>query len=205
MVEAHRRRSDIGQGDVAGGAQKEILKPSRYRPVVEYLSVGYRVSERRACRVTRLHRGTYRYSSHKNRWTTLRMRIREIAQTRVRYGYRKIRVLLNREGWGIGKTFGAATVSRGRIGAKTKAETAAPGGGISSRTSSGNGSEPCLEPGFCGGPVDGWTAISRVDDRGCVYQEKLGDGSGAGDERNRRGGSIESTSIETQCAGDDFL
>jgi putative transposase len=31
------------------------------------------------------------------------MRIREIAQTRVRYGYRKIRVLLNREGWDVGK------------------------------------------------------------------------------------------------------
>jgi len=31
------------------------------------------------------------------------MRIREIAQTRVRYGYRKIRVLLNREGWSVGK------------------------------------------------------------------------------------------------------
>jgi putative transposase len=31
------------------------------------------------------------------------MRIREIAQTRVRYGYRKIRVLLNREGWKEGK------------------------------------------------------------------------------------------------------
>ena len=72
--------------------------------MVEYLSVSYRVSERRACRVTRLHRGTYRYSSHKNRWTALRMRIREIAQARVRYGYRKIRVLLNREGWGVGKT-----------------------------------------------------------------------------------------------------
>ncbi len=27
----------------------------------------------------------------------------EIAQTRVRYGYRKIRVLLNREGWKVGK------------------------------------------------------------------------------------------------------
>ena len=54
--------------------------------------------------MTRLHRGTYRYSSHKNPWTALRMRIREIAQTRVRYGYRKIRVLLNREGWGVGKT-----------------------------------------------------------------------------------------------------
>jgi len=32
------------------------------------------------------------------------MRIREIAQVRVRYGYRKIRVLLNREGWGVGKS-----------------------------------------------------------------------------------------------------
>ena len=31
------------------------------------------------------------------------MRIREIAQARVRYGYRKIRVLLNREGWNVGK------------------------------------------------------------------------------------------------------
>jgi putative transposase len=31
------------------------------------------------------------------------MRIREIGQTRVRYGYRKIRVLLNREGWKVGK------------------------------------------------------------------------------------------------------
>ncbi len=31
------------------------------------------------------------------------MRMREIAQSRVRYGYRKIRVLLNREGWKVGK------------------------------------------------------------------------------------------------------
>lgn len=31
------------------------------------------------------------------------MRIREIARTRVRYGYRKIRVLLNREGWDVGR------------------------------------------------------------------------------------------------------
>ena len=48
-------------------------------------------------------RGTYRYDSHRELWTELRMRIREIAQSRVRYGYRKIRVLLNREGWRVGK------------------------------------------------------------------------------------------------------
>jgi putative transposase len=33
----------------------------------------------------------------------LRSRIREIAQSRVRYGYRKILVLLRREGWQVGK------------------------------------------------------------------------------------------------------
>ena len=71
---------------------------------MEYLHEGYAISERRACRVARLHRGTYRYRSHKDPRTALRMRIREIAQTRVRYGYRKILVLLKREGWGVGKS-----------------------------------------------------------------------------------------------------
>jgi len=71
---------------------------------VEYLSVSYQISERRACRVTRVHRATIRYRARKGPQTELRMRIREIAQTRVRYGYRKILVLLNREGWKVGKT-----------------------------------------------------------------------------------------------------
>src|SRR5271167_4575434 len=102
-VAAIGRRSDAGQGDVAGCAIKKILEPSRCRQVVDYLHGSYRVSERRACRVARLNRGTFRYRSHKDPRTALRMRIREIAQTRVRYGYRKIRVLLNREGWRVGK------------------------------------------------------------------------------------------------------
>ena len=78
---------------------QKILEPSRRRQVVDYLHGSYRVSERRACRVARLNRGTFRYRGHKDPRTALRMRIREIAQARVRYGYRKIRVLLNREGW----------------------------------------------------------------------------------------------------------
>ena len=32
------------------------------------------------------------------------MRMREIAAVRVRYGYRKILVLVQREGWAVGKT-----------------------------------------------------------------------------------------------------
>src|ERR1700690_4281208 len=53
-------------------------------------------------RVARLNRGTFRSRGHKDPRITLRMRIREIAQARVRYGYRKIRVLLNRKGWKVG-------------------------------------------------------------------------------------------------------
>ena len=80
-----------------------MVKPSRRRPLVDYLLDQYRTSERHACRVLRLVRGTYRYKSHQKEWTELRARIREIAQSRVRYGYRKILVLLRREGWQVGK------------------------------------------------------------------------------------------------------
>ena len=71
--------------------------------MVERLVGSYRVSERRAGRVLCVTRGTYRYRSYCDPRTELRMRIREIAQTRVRYGYRKIHVLLNRGGWAVGK------------------------------------------------------------------------------------------------------
>lgn len=79
------------------------MKPSRRRPVVKYLCGGYGISERRACQVARLPRSTQRYRSRKDPQTALRLRLREIAQARVRYGYRKIRVLLNREGWNVGR------------------------------------------------------------------------------------------------------
>ena len=71
--------------------------------MVERLMTSYGASERHACRVLCVTRGTYRYRSCLDPRTELRMRIREIAQARVRYGYRKIRVLLNREGWDVGK------------------------------------------------------------------------------------------------------
>ena len=35
--------------------------------------------------------------------TAFRQRIRELAQTRVRFGYRRLLVLMHREGWEVGK------------------------------------------------------------------------------------------------------
>ena len=80
-----------------------MVKPSRRGPMVDRLKSSYGASERRACRVLCVTRGKYRYRSCCDPRTELRMRIREIAQARVRYGYRKIRVLVNREGWEVGK------------------------------------------------------------------------------------------------------
>ena len=64
---------------------------------MKYLCEGYQVSERHACSVLQVSLATYRSCSHLNQWPELRMR--EITQARVRHGYRKIRVLLNRISW----------------------------------------------------------------------------------------------------------
>jgi len=66
---------------------------------VGYLRAAYGVSERRACQVTGTHRSVQRYRSRRDPQTALRQRVRELAQVRVRYGYRRIHVLLRREGW----------------------------------------------------------------------------------------------------------
>lgn len=70
---------------------------------MDYVVGHYGVSERRACQVIRQHRSSQRYASCKDPQAALRARMREIAQSRVRYGYRRIQVLLRREGWQVGK------------------------------------------------------------------------------------------------------
>ena len=46
-----------------------------------------------------MHRSTHQYKSTRTDQADLKCRIKEIAETRVRYGYRRIHVLLRREGW----------------------------------------------------------------------------------------------------------
>lgn len=61
----------------------------------------YRVSERRSCRALAFHRSTHRYRSVKRGEAALRMRLRELAGARPRFGYRRLHGLLLREGWRI--------------------------------------------------------------------------------------------------------
>ncbi len=59
------------------------------------------VSERRACSVLCVNRSTCQYRSRRPGQAALENRIREICETRVRYGYRRVHVQLCREGWEI--------------------------------------------------------------------------------------------------------
>lgn len=61
----------------------------------------YRTSERRALRVYQWPRSTHRHLSTADPQLPLRLRLRELAATRVAYGYRRLHVLLRREGWQI--------------------------------------------------------------------------------------------------------
>lgn len=74
------------------------------REAVAYLTSHHRVSKRRACRLVGHCRSTHYYRSARDPKLALRQRMREIAQVRVRYGYRRIHVLLRREGWRNGRS-----------------------------------------------------------------------------------------------------
>ncbi len=61
--------------------------------------VDWSISIRRACQALRFDTSTYHYKSRRTGQAALEHRIREICETRVRYGYRRVHVLLRREGW----------------------------------------------------------------------------------------------------------
>ena len=69
--------------------------------MIDYLRVCYSVSSRRTCEVLELNRSTYYYRSTADPQTALRIRLRDLANSRIRYGYRRLHVLLRREGWKI--------------------------------------------------------------------------------------------------------
>jgi putative transposase len=75
------------------------VKPAQQRERVGYLRAAYGISTRRACLLVRFNRATQYFTPRlaaKN--AALAERIKAIAAARVRYGYRRIHVLLRREG-----------------------------------------------------------------------------------------------------------
>ena len=75
-----------------------MVGPAAKREAVAHLRTMFEMSERRATTLVGAHRTMIRYQSHKPGDAALRARLRDLAHKRHRFGYRRLFVLLRRDG-----------------------------------------------------------------------------------------------------------
>ena len=73
------------------------------KSVIDYVTACHGYSERKAYALTRQHRSTQRKPMVRDPRTAVRQRMHEIVRTRIRYGYRRVHIMLRREGWDVGR------------------------------------------------------------------------------------------------------
>ena len=80
-----------------------MVSPAQKKQAVAYVVDQRLCSERRACRYLGVHRSTYRYpvKSPLPQQVQLHQRIVSLSWQYPRYGYRRIRAVLEREGWSV--------------------------------------------------------------------------------------------------------
>jgi putative transposase len=78
-----------------------VVTPAGYREAAGHLQAAYEMSERRACRVLGVDRTSVRYQTTRPDDGALRDRLKALAQERRRFGYRRLHVLLRREGHAV--------------------------------------------------------------------------------------------------------
>jgi putative transposase len=75
-----------------------MVTPVARREAAAHLSLQYEVSQRRACKAIGVDRSVVRYRSRRPDDGPIRVRLRELAAVRRRFGYRRLDILLRREG-----------------------------------------------------------------------------------------------------------
>jgi len=86
------------RGGAARASGKKMVGPAVKREAVAHLREIFAMSERRACRVIAVDRTMVRYRSVRPDDGALRDRLRALAETRRRFGYRRLFIRLRREG-----------------------------------------------------------------------------------------------------------
>jgi putative transposase len=77
------------------------VRPRARCTLAAWAQTTYRLSQRRAARLIPVRLNTWRYQHRRDPQDALRQRLRELAGVRVRFGYRRLTVLLRREGWPV--------------------------------------------------------------------------------------------------------
>jgi putative transposase len=80
-----------------------VVTPAARREAVAHLRQAFEMSERRACRAIGADRTSVRYEATRPDDGVLRERLKALAQERRRFGYRRLHVLLRREGHVVNK------------------------------------------------------------------------------------------------------
>ncbi len=91
-------RGHAGQCGFERPARKKMVTPAQRREAVAHLKSAHQMSERRACRVAGVDRPLMRYRRMRPDDSDLRARIKALAHERRRFGYRRLYILLRREG-----------------------------------------------------------------------------------------------------------
>src|SRR3974390_923284 len=97
-AETHRGRAGGRHPGVEGGGRKKVVSPQARREAVLVMQVEVDLSQRRACGLMDLYRATCRYRRRRSEDQPLRVRLRELGEARRRFGYRRLQLLLAREG-----------------------------------------------------------------------------------------------------------
>jgi hypothetical protein len=113
-----------------------MVGPAAKRAGVAHLKAEMGLSERRACSIVGADRTMIRYCSRRPPDTELRTRLRELANERRRFGYRRLFILLRREGEssGINRLMSSANVRTGRCLERERAGRVGPCKGTARRT-----------------------------------------------------------------------
>ncbi|NGZ10883.1 MAG: hypothetical protein CV088_16100 [Nitrospira sp. LK70] len=105
VEEENARLKRRGGGSLAryaqadGGPSKKSLKPARRRELAQWCHGTFQVRGARAWRVAQFGRASWYRRSRATDQSALRLRIRDLAHARPRFGDMRIWVLLRRAGW----------------------------------------------------------------------------------------------------------
>lgn len=80
-----------------------MVKPAEKRQAVVWLKDVFHIDTRRACRLVLIERSTFYIKHHPRDYTYLKMKIRDIANSRPRFGARRVWAMLRREGLKVNK------------------------------------------------------------------------------------------------------
>ena len=108
----HRAKKDRGRSNAqhpgaGGGKRKKVVSPGQKREAVKEVAHEGLCSRRSACRYLSLHWSSYCYRAKAASDKMIRMvqAIIRVSKKHPRYGYRRIRALLVREGWQVSRKF----------------------------------------------------------------------------------------------------